>query len=72
MTVLVQASSHVPHPPTHLQLLSGVSLTTQRQETEKYGYGSHGAQNQELLCWRRPAAIYPKIKTDQLAVAVSG
>jgi hypothetical protein len=26
--------------------------------TEKYGYVSSGAQNQEWLCWWRPAAIY--------------
>jgi hypothetical protein len=41
--------------------VTGIALPyRQSRETEKYGHGFRRTRNQELLCRRRPAAIYPK------------
>jgi hypothetical protein len=48
-----------------------VSRLSQSRETEKYDHRSCGARNQEQLCWRRPAAIYPKPKVSQSWVGTS-
>jgi hypothetical protein len=39
--------------------LSNPCHAAQGHETERYIDGSHGLWNQEWLCWRGPAAIYP-------------
>jgi hypothetical protein len=54
----VPISDRVPHAPS-IYLAGGLLHHSQSRETIKYGHESCGTRNQERLCWRGPAAIYP-------------
>jgi hypothetical protein len=53
-------SEHFSHPWIFSVLLSRFARhDSQSRERVNYGHGSWGTRNQQWLCWRGPAAIYP-------------
>jgi hypothetical protein len=45
------------HQPTYQSLMEEICKDSQSRQTLKYGHESLGTGNQNLLCWREPAAI---------------
>jgi hypothetical protein len=68
MTVLARASRNLAVGSKVGQELHD----SQSRETVKYNHESRKIRNQELLCWRRPAAIYPTDRPSEVIRPESG